>query len=132
MISTKEAHPPVRALVVVRTGASTVEITSPAKRANWIWKSLTDGSRSRQFGIGTRPLSPGKRANRTWDSSFRLRESQWHRNCRRKHARRWHPAGTSARVAFLRFGNGFWMTLTTNRVNCGQAQMRWHIPQAHS
>jgi hypothetical protein len=60
MISTKEAHPPVRTLVVVRTGASKVEITSPAKRGDWICESLTDGSRSRQFGIGARLLSPGK------------------------------------------------------------------------
>lgn len=60
----------MRTLAVVRTGASTVEITSPAKRANWICKSLTDGSRSRQFGIGTRPLSPGERANRTCGFKF--------------------------------------------------------------
>jgi hypothetical protein len=65
MISTKEAHPPVKTLVVVRTGASKVEITSPAKRGNWICKSLTDGSRSGQFGIGTRALSAVKRMNRT-------------------------------------------------------------------
>jgi hypothetical protein len=70
MISTKEAHPPVRALVVVRTGASKVKITSPAKRGSWICSSLTEGSRSRQFGIGTRPLNPGKRANRTCGFKF--------------------------------------------------------------
>jgi hypothetical protein len=46
---------------MVRTGASKVEITSPAKCGNWIFKSLTYGKRSRQFGTGTHPLSPGKR-----------------------------------------------------------------------
>jgi|BogFormECP03_OM2_1039629.scaffolds.fasta_scaffold16260_1 hypothetical protein len=72
MISTKEAHPPVKTLVVVRTGASKVEITSPAKRGNWICKSLTDGSRSRQFGIGTRALGAVKRMNRTNEVLLRI------------------------------------------------------------
>ena len=64
MTSTKEAHPPARTSAMVSTGASKLEIASPAKRADWIFESVTHEKRARQFEIATRPLSPGKRTKR--------------------------------------------------------------------
>ncbi len=61
MTSMLETHPPVRTMATVRTGASKVEITSPAKCRDWISADSTYGKRSRQFGIAPYLLSLGKR-----------------------------------------------------------------------